>query len=124
MNIIEQGTRQKLRFNYKGIVTIEDLFDIPLTKLDIMHGELKKIITLTSEESLLNNKSFETKETELKIAIIKHVVVTRQEENKLKLDKQTRIERNEKIKGIIASKKDKHLEGLDVKDLESMLETE
>ena len=121
MNIFEKAVRTKVRFNYRGFVSVEDLWDLPLTKLDMIYGTLKNILSITQEESLLKTKTTEAKEVELKLEIIKHIVETRQAENEAKLDRLKTIENNNKIKAIIAKKKDIGLEEKSVEDLEKMI---
>lgn len=121
MDIFKYAIKNKLRFNYKGVCTVEDLYDIPLTSLDGMYGELKKQQKGFGEDSLLNKKSSEEKEVGIKIEIIENIVADRLADiDKAKKAQQTR-ERNRRIAQIIADKEDAALNDMSLEDLRAML---
>lgn len=121
MDIFKYAVKNKLRFNYKGVCTVEDLYDIPLTSLDMMYGELKKQQKNFGEDSLLNKKSSEEKEVGIKIEIIENIVADRLADiDKAKKAQQTR-ERNRRIAQIIADKEDAALNDMSLEDLRAML---
>lgn len=121
MDIFKYAVKNKLRFNYKGVCTIEDLYDIPLTSLDRMYGELKKQQKGFGEDSLLNKKSSEEKEVGIKIEIIEAIVADRLADiDKAKRAQQTR-DRNRRIAEIIADKEDASLREMSLEDLKAMI---
>ena len=121
MDIFKYAIKNKLRFNYKGVCTVEDLYDIPLSGLDRMYGELKKQQKNFGEDSLLNKKSSEEKEIGIKIEIIENIVADRLADiDKAKKAQQTR-ERNRRIAQIIADKEDAALNDMSLEDLKAML---
>ena len=121
MDIFKYAVKNKLRFNYKGVCTVEDLYDIPLSGLDKMYGELKKQQKSFGEDSLLNKKSSEEKEIGIKIEIIESIVADRLADiDKAKKAQQTR-ERNRRIAQIIADKEDAALNDMSLEDLKAML---
>ena len=78
--MFEYATRNKVRFPFKGLISIEDLWDLSLTELDSIYKTLNKKVKQANEESLLNTKSKEDKTTEIQIEIIKYIVTIKQEE--------------------------------------------
>lgn len=121
MDIFKYAVKNKLRFNYKGVCTVEDLYDIPLSGLDKMYGELKKQQKNFGEDSLLNKKSSEEKEIGIKIEIIESIVADRLADiDKAKKAQETR-ERNRRIAQIIADKEDAALNDMSLEDLKAML---
>ena len=121
MDIFKYAVKNKLRFNYKGLCSVEDLYDIPLSDLDKMYGELKKQQKNFGEDSLLNKKSSEEKEIGIKIEIIESIVTDRIADiDKAKKAQQTR-ERNRRIAQIIADKEDAALNDMSLEDLKAML---
>ena len=121
MDIFKYAVKNKLRFNYKGVCTVEDLYDIPLSGLDKMHWELKKQQKNFAEDSLLNKKSSGEKEIGIKIEIIESIVDDRLADiEKAKKAQQTR-ERNRRIAQIIADKEDAALNDMSLEDLKAML---
>ena len=121
MDIFKYAVKNKMRFSYKGVCTVEDLYDIPLSGLDKMYGELKKQQKNFGEDSLLNKKSSEEKEIGIKIEIIESIVADRLADiEKAKKVQQTR-ERNRRIAQIIADKEDAALNNMSLEDLKAML---
>ena len=53
MNIFERATRMSLRFNFKGLISVEDLWDLSLQDLDSIYKILNSKLKQSSEESLL-----------------------------------------------------------------------
>lgn len=121
MDIFKYAVKNKMRFSYKGVCTVEDLYDIPLSGLDKMYVELKKQQKNFGEDSLLNKKSSEEKEIGIKIEIIESIVTDRLADiDKAKKAQQTR-ERNRRIAQIIADKEDAALNDMSLEDLKAML---
>ena len=118
----EKASRTKLRFNFKGLCSVEDLWDIPLRALDTIFKELNLKSKAQNEESLLNTKSAENKILDLKIAIVKHVVEVRLAEKKTREDAVKLADRKEKILGIIAEKQDASLRDMSLEDLAKLVE--
>ena len=79
-NIFEYAAMHKLRFNYKGQLTTEDLYDLSLKELDSIYKTLNRENKKEEEESLLVTHT--TKDTALavKIEIIKYIVRKKQEQ--------------------------------------------
>lgn len=120
-NIFEVATRKKYRYPYKGMITTEDLWDLPLTALDSIYKTLNKQAKQSQEESLLNTSA--TNETlENQIAIIKYIVATKQQEQVDRLKEKERAEQKQKIMEILADKQDETLKGKSVEELQKMLE--
>ena len=121
MDIFKYAVKNKMRFSYKGVCTVEDLYDIPLSGLDKMYWELKKQQKNFGEDSLLNKKSSEEKEIGIKIEIIESIVADRLADiDRAKKVQQTR-ERNRRIAQIIADKEDAALNDMSLEDLKAML---
>lgn len=121
MNIFEQATRQKIRFNCKGVIGVEDLWDLPLTKLNEIYRELNKKLKDTQEDSLLETKSKADETLELQIALIKHIVAVRLDEKKLSEAAAEKRAQKQKLLGLIAQKKDAELGDKSVEELEKMV---
>ena len=121
VNIFEVATRKKYRYPYKGMITTEDLWDLPLTALDSIYKTLNKQAKQSQEESLLNTSaSNETLENQ--IAIIKYIVAIKQQEQVDRLKEKERAEQKQKIMEILADKQDETLKGKSVEELQKMLE--
>ena len=109
MDILEKAIRLKLRFNFKGMLTVEDLWDLRLNELDTIYKELNQQKKLQESESLLTNNLINDI-VNLQIEIIKYVVEQKQAEQ---LAEQTKIEKQQqkqKILEILSRKQDEDLQ--------------
>lgn len=120
-NIFEVATRQKYRFPYKGSISVEDLWDLPLTALDSIFKTLNAEAKQAQEESLLETKSKKDEETEIKIEIIRHIVSVKQAEAEAREKAKTNKEMKQRLLEIKAAREDKRLEGLSDSDLDKMI---
>ena len=120
--MFEKATRMKLRWNYKGLCTVEDLWDLSLTALDSIYKNLNKTLKDKNEGSLLDTRTDVDRRLDLGIEIVKHVFVTKQEEAQKRKDAIDKKEKKNKIMGIIAQKQDEELIGKSVDDLNKLLE--
>ncbi len=69
-----KATRNKVRFPYRGLASVEDLWDLPVTELDKIYKMLKKQEKTANEESLLEVKTDEDEELTIQIVIVKCIV--------------------------------------------------
>lgn len=120
-NIFEKATREKFRFEYKGMITVEDLWDLVVTELDEIYKGLNSQKKQQSEDSLLETKTVEDTVLGMKIDIIKYIVETKQEENNKRQLAAERKEKKEKIMEIIARKQDSELEEKSIEELNETL---
>jgi frataxin-like iron-binding protein CyaY len=121
MNIYEKAIREKLRFDYKGLLTVEDLWDLDVKELDKLFKVLNSQKKEISEESLLDTKTNEDNILDTKIEIIKHIVFNKQEEKKILKLRAENKEKKERLKEILAKKQDSELENLSAEELQEML---
>lgn len=121
MKLFEKAVRKKLRFPFKGMVTVEDLWDLSVEELDKIYKKLNSQLKAREEESLLDAKSAKDEELELKVNILKYIVETKLEE-KEKRKKQAEIARKkQKIMEIMESKKEEQLKDKSLEDLQEMM---
>lgn len=120
-NIFEFAVRAKLRFPYKGSISVEDLWDLPVTELDKVFKTLNAQVKQAQEESLLNSKSREDEILEAQIEIVKYIVSIKLTEQKSREEAAAKKAQREKIMGIIAEKQDEALHNSSIEDLQKML---
>lgn len=120
-NIFEVATRQKYRFSYKGSISVEDMWDLSLTALDSVFKTLNAKVKQAQEESLLNTKTKEDEETEIKIQIVRHIVSVKQAEAAAREKAKENKEMKQRLLEIKAAREDKRLEGLSDADLDKMI---
>ena len=122
-NIFEYATRNKVRFPFKGMILVEDLWDLSLTNLDSIYKTLNKQIKQSEEESLLATKTNVDTELEVQVAIVKHIVSIKLEEQEAREKAAAKKAQKQKIMSIIAAKEDEALQNSSVDDLKKMLDT-
>ena len=121
-NIFEYAVRNKVRFPFKGMISVEDLWDLSLPNLDSIYKTLNKQIKQSEEESLLSTKTNVDTELEVQIAIVKHIVSVKLEEQKEREKVAAKKAQKQKIMSIIASKEEEALHNSSVEDLKKMLD--
>ena len=122
MNMFENAVRSKFRFSYKGLVSVEDLWDLNLEDLDSVFKQLNSKVKQANEESLLNKKSAEDEVLESKIEIVKYIVGVKLAEDEARKLAKSKREQKQKILSIMAEKQDAALQGKSLEDLQKMLD--
>lgn len=120
-NIFEYAVRNKVRFPFRGMISAEDLWDLSLTNLDSIYKTLNKQVKQSEEESLLAAKTSVDTELEVQIAIVKHIVSVKLEEQEAREKSAAKKAQKQKIMSIIATKEDEALQNSSVDDLKKML---
>ena len=119
--IFEVAIRNKMRFPFKGAISVEDLWDLSVENLDSIFKTLNSKAKQVNEESLLNNKTKEDKAIDVKIEIIKYIVKIKLEEaNKRLLEKENK-DKKQKLLSILEGKKQEELQGKSVQEIEEMI---
>lgn len=119
-NIFEYAVRNKLRFPYKGTISTEDLWDLPVTELDKIFKVLNKKNKTNEEESLLSTSSVDM-DILISIDIIKYIVnykLKKKEENE---QAKKRAEDRQLIMDIVEKKRKQSLEDKTEEELLKML---
>ena len=89
--MFEKATRQKLRFQYKGLISTEDLWDLSLEELNDIYVALCSKTKNKTEDSLITDgkASKEDRDNMLRMEIVKSIFeVKKKEVEKRKLKKE------------------------------------
>lgn len=121
MNIFEMATRNKFRFPYKGLISVEDLWDLGQVQLDSIYKNLSKEIKQIQEESLLSAKNSEDAELQAKIDIVKYIFTVKQQEAIQRSIDAENAYKKRRIMEILAQKQDDSLMGKSEDELRKML---
>jgi hypothetical protein len=119
--MFEVAVRNKYRFNFRGLISSEDLWDLSVKDLDSIFKELNHKLKEAKEESLLNTKSKEDKELDVKIEIVKYIVKTKLEEEELRNKAKQDKEKKQRILEIISNKQETELTNKSIEELTAML---
>lgn len=120
-NLFEIATRNRYRFTYKGVMTVEDLWDLSVDALDAIFKTLNRQKKTADEDSLLAVKSAEDTELANKIELVKYIVSIKLAEADERVNAAEKKAQRDKILAIMAKKQDASLEGMDMKQLEAEL---
>lgn len=123
MNIFEYALRNRLRFNYKGIISTEDLYNLNLTSLDNIFKELNQKNKEANEESLLADRTIQDEEIDIKIQIIKHIVALKIDAQEAHVQQAQSKQQKQKVLKAIADKQDESLNSLSVDELNKLLKS-
>lgn len=120
--MFELASRKKMRFPFKGLISIEDLWDLSMENLDsifkTLNSQLKKV---EEEESLLTAKTKEDEELQTKIEIVKYIFDNKLDERNLKQKDKEKKEQKQKILEVLANKKNEALQNKSIEELNAML---
>lgn len=125
--MFEKATRLKLRFNtVRGIVSVEDLWDLPLTgnvSLDEiavrLHNELRESV---GQVSFVSPSSSDNSLLQLKFDVAKYILDVRVKERDARKVEADRASQKQKLLGILARKQDAELEGKTTEELSVMVQ--
>lgn len=121
-NLFEIATRNRYRFNYKGVMTVEDLWSLRVEDLDAIFKMLNRQKKTADEDSLLATKSAEDQDLANKIDIVRYIVSVKWAEAAERVSAAEKKAQRDKILEIVAKKKDKALEDMGIEDLMKKLE--
>lgn len=119
--MFEVAVRTKMRFPFKGLISVEDLWDLNVRDLDSIFKTLNSQLKQVKEESLLETKTKQDQELDTQIEIVKYIFQVKLEEDNQRLKAKERKEQEQKIMAIIANKQDENLKNMSVEELQAML---
>lgn len=121
--MFEQATRMKLRFNVNGLISVEDLWDLSLERLDTLAKQLRKSVQQAEEESFIESStSTVNKELVLKFDIVKHIIKVKLEERQKSRDAAERKLHKQKLLAILEEKQDADLRSKSIEDIMKEIE--
>lgn len=120
--MFEIAVRTKMRFPFKGQISVEDLWDLNVRDLDTVFKTLNAGVKRTQEESLLATKTEEDKTLMTQIEIVKYIVGVKLAEAEALRNAREVSERKQKLMELIAAKQDEELHGKSVEELKAMLD--
>ncbi|GAA0347611.1 hypothetical protein GCM10008931_43630 [Oceanobacillus oncorhynchi subsp. oncorhynchi] len=121
LNIFEVAAKNKMRFPFRGVASVEDLYDLGITDLDSIFKTLNSQLKQVKEESLLDSKTKEDKELDVKIEIVKHIFNEKVKEKEDKEKEHEKKVQKQKILNVLSSKQDAELEDKSPEELQAML---
>jgi hypothetical protein len=127
-NIFERASRLKLRFDTpKGLLTAEDLWDLPLTSrtgkanLDDVARSLHRQVKESETESFVVKPAKADEDAQVAFDVVKHVIEVMLAENEEARIKTENREKKQRILELIAKKHDEALSAKSVEELQEMV---
>lgn len=121
-NVFEIATREKYRFPFRGLISVEDLWDLTPEQLDSVFKTLNSQKKKSNEESLLSVNGDEDVQLNNMIAIVKHIVVVKLTEIEARNKANEKREQKQKILAILHEKQDAALHNKTEEELLAMLD--
>jgi hypothetical protein len=118
------ATKTKLRFAAAGHISAEDLWDLPLNKLDEMAIEIDGELSGSRKSFLANpdrRVTIAQQQDALRLEVLKLVIETKQAENAAKREAADKRARKEFLERLLEKKKIDQLESLSAEDIEKEL---
>lgn len=123
MNIFEKATREKTRFCFKGLVSVEELWDLSLEYLDSLWCELESELEKLPKKSLLATNTKQRDEIEFKQEIIKYIVETKKAEKLANEQSKANAAKKQMVLDIIEQKKNEDLKSMSLEELTKLAES-
>lgn len=124
MNNFLEASRVALRVStIKGVLSVEQLWQLPLTQLAASIKEVKKSLVKDNDDDLsfLSETTVVNKIDQLRFDILKEIYLTKKSEAEEAKTKQETKEHNEKIMKFIYEKQEKSLGDKSIEELEKLL---
>jgi hypothetical protein len=128
--MFEKATRLHLRFpSPKGLLTVEDLWDLPLTSttgkanLDDIARSLNAALKSDNNVSFVKPDTSEDALTKLQFDIVLHIISTKMTENAEALASRAKREKKQQLLEVLERKQNAQLENLSVDELTKLIES-
>jgi hypothetical protein len=122
MEQFAKATRLKLRFkSTTGPLTTEDLWDLPLQRLDTIAISLNKEVKESSDISFIKEKTTANKEIELKFEVVKYIIDIKLKEQEAAKKRREIAQKRQQLMELIDNKESQALAGESVEELKKKL---
>lgn len=119
-DIFEEASRLKIRFQHRGIISTEDLWDLNLEQLDGLYKVLMKEAKQSDEDGLITPAK-EDHELDIKIELVKHVFTVKKAEAEKRENDALNAAKKQRILEVLAKKREDALQGMSEDELLAML---
>ena len=123
MSIFVEASKFKVRFvSTKGLLSVEDLWDLSLESLDTIAKKVNKDLKDTEEKSFIGKKTSANSLLNLKLEILKYIIQVKLEEKEKSVARVKRDAKLARLQDLYASKADSELEGKSKEEIAKMIE--
>lgn len=122
INIFEYAAANRVRFQYKGSITTEDLYNLPTKALDeIYQGVAAELAAKQGAKSLMAKQDKDTELLTIKMKIVEYIYNQKVAQAEAVKRAVARNQQNQVILDMIAKKEQQALEGKSIEELRAML---
>lgn len=124
MNIFEQASRNKLRFeSEKGMISTEVLWSFPVEKLNAMAVEVYNRLKQYSDTSFMRNttKAVGQAADELRLEILKHIIAAKEQEADDRNEAAARRAKKAVLQEALLSKQTQAIQSMTKEEIEAEL---
>lgn len=124
MSIFQEASKVKLRFNTKkGMLSVEQLWDLSLTALTTIIRNLKKELKKNSDDDLsfLDETVTVDKTVTLRFEVAKAIYLTKKAEKDAAIDAIEKKQHNQRVMELIQRKKEEKLSEMSIEELEKLI---
>jgi hypothetical protein len=121
-DMFEKASRKKVRFTFRGVQSVESLWDLSLEDLDFIYKDLFLKKKTTVQESLLNTRSSDDEYLDLQIDIIKYIVQVKMEEQDKKLKRAENRKQLQKLLAIKSEAEEAKLKSMSAEELDKLID--
>lgn len=122
-NLFELATRERYRFPWHGLISVEDLWQLPQEELNNIYKQLMDSKRKTEVDSLMMDKTKENSQAlDNCIDIVKHIFQYKEDQKNEAIRAKEKAEKKQRILELMAKKQDEAMAEKSVEELEAMLE--
>lgn len=123
INIFEVASRRKLQVaSSKGLLSVEDLWDLKLEVLDAMAQKINQLIAARESQSFLSKKVIPADvEANLALEILKHIIQVKETEADAAKIRAVKAQQKATLKQLLDQKKGEALSAKSIEELQVML---
>ena len=120
-NIFEQATKMHLRFQHRGMLSVEDLWELDLAELDMIYRGLREQQKTEQQDSLLDNSNVNAK-LALRVEIVKHIFGVKRAANEARTLAAANAVRKQQLLAVLARKEAAELEEMTEAEIRAAIE--
>lgn len=123
MNIFEQASRDKLRFDVNGQISVEQLWTVNMQSLANYEQTLTEMVESygKSTRRTRQTRTAEQNANELRLAIVTHILDVREQEAEAATNAAATKEHNQRILELIRAKQEQKLADMSEDELKALL---
>lgn len=121
-NLFEIATRERYRFPYRGLISVEDLWGLPKADLNGIYKYLMGKRHENETDSLMDEMTTRANEAlDNEIEIVKYIFQYKVDQENERIREKEKAEKKQRILELMAKKQDDELAEKSIEELEAML---